>query len=1424
MNEKGLMFYDFECILKYFNHYLLFVQMRRLFLFINLYITMELLICKDEMGLTLQIDKSVQIPEYNCTLNVSNEKLMNMTSLGGQLIVIGTELLLTQTVTLVGFKVVEFQNITIDTLTDSINIIGQALLQNVTLIRNYQIKSTKMKIHGCKIIGMTFQNRTVFQSPIDVDGLLISDCTFFRSQLSSQMTYLRNVIVDQVSFINSTLSPQTYLNIFTLNNSFLVQSILIETDISQQITIQNTYLTLSTAILAKGALYTTILNVTLSQSILILLSSENQIKLSTLNIHRVISDSQLIIAQSQYVSIYNSTITEIESKALFSLNSTNIFLQQITISSLVGSLLISPTNQTGVILNYFTIQNSSIRCLFQINGTLSLSKGQFNSLFGLLIYSQTITELNIDQVQFQQINKSTLINLKETSLTQLTNIIIQDCSSIYIAKLQTVISILIRNLTINNCNECNFLTLNASQADLNHIKVFQISNFLSPLIYAQETDINIKGMYLNTISHNNKDFITLQNCKKLIFNDLQFTDIDCPYCTGIFIITQSDQIEISKSIFKNTQLLSGFINIQDSINFVGNNNTFKNITANLGSAYVLSNVAIKIYGNQFIDLTSLEGGVIFLNQTSELSNYIQQNLYNNCSMKTSKQIFLITDQILEPDILTYVAGPVYLVLNNDTYLFDDLIKKKQIIHIKNYKSGQQLDLRIAILDSGQNRICHYKNSLEIQKNIFQFNQLQCQYEVQYWHYQQLPKNETIQMMLEFKSLKFYNDTFKLVVFLNLIQCEIGEEWENKSCLRCPIGSYSLDNFSPCQQCITQIEQCPGGSELIVKQGYWRANKSTDSIEYCQLSFGQCLGGSDEFTCSQGYNGALCNDCDYYGKHWNHSYTRSWGGSCTYCENDVFNIFKIIFSFSWILIALFISIRGSLRLIRAQLSAHYLRMMGIFFATRSNMVIDQTEILIKLFSSYFQLISIVQVIDFDFPTPIEIIAQAIGNPLSTLGYSIECFLLNSQLQIEIVYLRQIWNLFVSLLFVFSFVFIYSLIQLCKQKSMENSVKTILITCLIQVNFYFQGDIIEGLLQLMFCIKASGQYYIQAATSYMCYTEEYYLYLKILIIPTLILVGIVSPLFYIIKLFKNRTQLWTCQFRMPYGYLYVEYKDNYYYWEFVCFFIKSLFYLLETLLIQDIKLMFLFAILILLIYLELLNKHHPYIEKQYNFIDKISTQLAMVTLILSYSQDKNQYISLVYILSILCSVLNLLYCTYILSKIVREYLSSLKTQHIEIIVNLMIRYPCVKYCIKKPKNYHSKRKACYLWKKVRIYVMEFIEKLKLQKSNNNLNQDYQIQQSTLRPNTSSTNTSISLLNSMAPQLLKYIKHNKNNSRLSNEIESNSSKKNLDQNDFSSVVSAYIDPNNSVHSETPKLPKKSTVSSIFSYLVNNHGQVPL
>ena len=44
--------------------------------------------------------------------------------------------------------------------------------------------------------------------------------------------------------------------------------------------------------------------------------------------------------------------------------------------------------------------------------------------------------------------------------------------------------------------------------------------------------------------------------------------------------------------------------------------------------------------------------------------------------------------------------------------------------------------------------------------------------------------------------------------------------------------------------------------IMVKKGFWRANNLTDLINPCIRSE-SCLGGENNFNCSQGYVGPLC---------------------------------------------------------------------------------------------------------------------------------------------------------------------------------------------------------------------------------------------------------------------------------------------------------------------------------------------------------------------------------------------------------------------------------------------------------------------------------------------------------------------------------------------------------------------------------------
>lgn len=81
----------------------------------------------------------------------------------------------------------------------------------------------------------------------------------------------------------------------------------------------------------------------------------------------------------------------------------------------------------------------------------------------------------------------------------------------------------------------------------------------------------------------------------------------------------------------------------------------------------------------------------------------------------------------------------------------------------------------------------------------------------------------------------------------------------------------------------------------------------------------------------------------------------------------------------------------------------------------------------------------------------------------------------------------------------------------------------------------------MLSLVFCIEASGEYYIQAATQYHCYTESHYFHIYVMILPIITIMTFILPGFYLAQLLKHKQKLWTCRFRLKYGYLFTEYKD-------------------------------------------------------------------------------------------------------------------------------------------------------------------------------------------------------------------------------------------------------------------------------------------
>lgn len=103
-----------------------------------------------------------------------------------------------------------------------------------------------------------------------------------------------------------------------------------------------------------------------------------------------------------------------------------------------------------------------------------------------------------------------------------------------------------------------------------------------------------------------------------------------------------------------------------------------------------------------------------------------------------------------------------------------------------------------------------------------------------------------------------------------------------------------------------------------------------------------------------------------------------------------------------------------------------------------MVIDQTELLIKIFTGYFQLASMIMVLEVEVPEFINHLIYNVGSPLKSLMVSTECLILTMDLKQEIIYLKQLWSIVFSVFLILLFVVAYWLLRICARHSFNSTI--------------------------------------------------------------------------------------------------------------------------------------------------------------------------------------------------------------------------------------------------------------------------------------------------------------------------------------------------------------------------------------------------
>ncbi|EAR80728.2 transmembrane protein (macronuclear) [Tetrahymena thermophila SB210] len=179
------------------------------------------------------------------------------------------------------------------------------------------------------------------------------------------------------------------------------------------------------------------------------------------------------------------------------------------------------------------------------------------------------------------------------------------------------------------------------------------------------------------------------------------------------------------------------------------------------------------------------------------------------------------------------------------------------------------------------------------------------FELNFQSFYKISQNQTISII----SNQFQQGVF-LTIPLHLYyrNCTIGEIILEKNqfiqCSQCVEGRYSLKipdmqnniNKLECVSCPEQAHFCQG-SEIQLKDGYWRESNLTDQIYTCLLDSCSFNNPQSKNGCLTGFVGPLCNSCDNKNKVWGQQYGLK-GQNCFPCSQQLnqiaFACFFIIF--------------------------------------------------------------------------------------------------------------------------------------------------------------------------------------------------------------------------------------------------------------------------------------------------------------------------------------------------------------------------------------------------------------------------------------------------------------------------------------------------------------------------------------------------
>ncbi|EAS02473.2 transmembrane protein, putative (macronuclear) [Tetrahymena thermophila SB210] len=859
--------------------------------------------------------------------------------------------------------------------------------------------------------------------------------------------------------------------------------------------------------------------------------------------------------------------------------------------------------------------------------------------------------------------------------------------NIYFKTIQHINSL----IYLNPLEKVQIEVSNFENINLNEGSVIDLQQGQLLIDYTNFTNINSAGypcalniLQGETIQITNSKFINLANSIKQ--QDLENQLLQFQGGAIKFQNTQTAQIKFS--IFKNCLAMGSggaiysYQSKQKAIfeiymtQFIEN----QSILDSGGALYFLQQSGINITQSNFTSNLALKqnGGAIYF-QFSSLIDFQETNFsLNQADIGGSIYYSATSSDFLKKQILS--KNKIYFEKNQATFYGQNIgsipfwigisekpsLQQLKIVNqyqIRNISSGNYLDqpLYLNFIDEEGNPFNFFgPSSLNGVRNDFSlqlYSQNNSQIIIQQGINAQL--NETIGLFqLNFQSIYKISQKQKIYILSNEIQqnkqlqvalelqyrdCIKGETISEKDqfiqCNQCVQGRYSLKipdmqkdiNSLQCFSCPSEASFCQG-SQILLKDGYWRENDSTDQIYSCNLNSCSFENIKSKNGCLEGYVGPLCNSCDSKISVWNYQYGLN-GQNCYICSQWVqqYLYFSVYFAVYFVYIAYSHHSMIQNKIIMYKLIIF--KKIDLFITSKSSSQGQDFSLWFKIFINYLQILSCIMSFNITIPHFFNVSLNLFGDPIQLTATSFDCLVKMSE-QYP-VWLNRIVTQIISMVAIY-FLINLSLILITVQQSKDKKkaiakIPNILTMTFIFVYIFYQPSLSKMLIQGIFCIKVGSKYYLISDYNQQCYTYHHNLYTFAITIPLIIFWCFLIPIYIFFKLksFQQIDQHQNIKGEkidnlLIYGILYDGYKTKFLYWEIFKIFHKFILMSITNLNINQ-YIQVSIILLTTIFYFYILTKNQPHknvkqFETEKKLIYKLLYTYALLLVVIS---DNSQY---------------------------------------------------------------------------------------------------------------------------------------------------------------------------------------------------------